>query len=234
MSFRPYLRPPYNALLLVSGNGADASDRSNYARSPTVGAGVTFPSRVLDFDGGTTAVVTYPDAAEFESAPFSVAFWARIDSSSTRVSLVAKNTTTASPELYRGWYIHFIGTAAGSNGMIVTCNKNTTNYQLLYSGNATTYGDGTWRHFAWTCDSISSNANWKFYVNGALISMTSLTAGTTNDLSNGEPLTLGGFTTLNQTARLNGALDEVWIGDTVLSAAEVYNLYINGLGATRP
>ncbi len=229
-------RPPWDAIKLVSFNRGDASDRSWLNQTATTSAGVTFPAgyRVADFDGSSSAVITYPDTGDFEAAPATLMFWARIDSSSPRVSLVAKNTSTAAPVFYRGWYCHFIGTAAGSNGLTIVTETDSTNYRILYSGSATTYGDGTWRHYAWACDSISSNAGWVFYVNGEAISMTSLTLGSVTTVANGEPLTLGGFTTANQTARLNGALDDVRIYNRVLSANEIGAIYAEGIGDSRP
>lgn len=230
----PSRRRPYGLILAAGLRNATGQDFSSSARTPTVGAGVTFPSGVADFDGTSSAVLTYPDSNDFEAAPFTVSFWARIDSSSTRVSLVAKNTSTAAPVFYRGWYVHFIGTAAGSNGLTIVTETDASNYRILYSGSATTYGDGTWRHYAWSCDSIAANTGWVFYVNGAAVSMTSLTSGSVTTVANGEPLTLGGFTTANQTARLNGALSDVRVYNRILTAAEVGAIYAGTSGVTRP
>lgn len=211
-------------LLNVSFNRGDATDRSWANRTPTVSSGATAAGRFFDFDGTTNAVVTYPDDAVWDNVPFSVSFWGRIDVSTSRMSLIAHNGTAA----FLGWYIHFLGTAVGSNGITVVTNTNASNYRIGYTGSPTTYGDGTWRHFVWVCDNINTTTNWRLYVNGASVTLTYLTLGTVTSIANAEPLTLGGFTTSNQTARLNGALDDVRIYNRALTATEAAQIYAAG------
>lgn len=230
-------KPAWDALLLTSYNRGDATDATSYVRTPTVSAGATFPAgyQVADFDGSTSATITYPDDAAFESAPFSVIFWARIDSSTSRINLIGKNTTTASPETYRGWYIHFVGTSAGSQGIAFVCGTNGVNWRGKNISGTSGYGDAVWRHYAVICDSISDFTNWKIYINGVDQSLSIWgNQGTVSTVANGEPFTIGGLTTLNQTARFNGALDDVRIYNTVKTAAEIGAIYAEGLGASRP
>jgi hypothetical protein len=228
MSRNPDRMIQSDLLLNVSFNRGDASDRSSATRTPAASAGATFTSPFCDFDGTSSAVITYPDDAAFESAPFSVSFWARIDSAVTRVSLVAKNTTTAAPETYRGWYVQYGGSAVGSFGIAFVTETNAANYRIATTGNAATYGDGTWRHFVCVCDSINTTTNWRIYVNGVSVSLSFITLGTVSSIASTEPLTLGGFSTLNQTARLNGALDDVRIYNRALSASEAAAIYAGG------
>lgn len=220
--------PQFGTLLLASFNRGDASDLSWAKRTPTVSAGATFVGRAADFGGTSTAVITYPDDSLFETVPLTVSFWARIDSSSTRVALVSKCASTAAPETFRGWYVHFAGTSAGSFGILVSTNTNGTNTRYSYTGSPTTYGDGTWRHFVWVCNSLNTSSDWRLYVNGAAVSLTHASVGTVTTLANSEPVTLGGFTTPNQTARLDGALDQVIIYNRALTAAEAGALYAAG------
>lgn len=231
MSFRPYLRPPYNALLLVSGNGADASDRSNYARTPTVGAGVTFPSRVLDFDGGSNAVVSFPDNTDMETFPMSLSAWIRIDAYTGFRSLISKISQASN---YIGW--HFYYGPGLSRGLAFGHTNHTglpvvTNYRQAWTASGA-LSAGTWYHVGATIDAFGNVP--LLYVNGVSQSVTSAAGGTIASQANSEPVRLGGLGGPDFTQRHDGALDDVHIYNTVLTASEMYNLYINGLGATRP
>lgn len=215
-------RPRFDALFNASFDRGDASDMSPYKRVPAVvGSGVTFTSRSAVFDGSANAVITYPDASELEVAPFTVAFWARISGSASRVSLVAKNGSGA----YLGWYIHFIGTSAGSNGISVATNTNSTNWRGAWTGSPATYGDNTLRHYIATVDNINNTANWNLYVNGASVSLTKFAQGNVTTVANAEPLAIAGFTTPNQTARLNGAINSVIMLNRAITASEAMSLY---------
>ena len=226
------LHPPADAIKLVSFNRGDASDRSWLNQTATTSAGVTFPSgyRMADFDGTSSAVVTYPDADPLDDNPLTVCMWARIDSSSTRVSLIGKCVVTAGATQYRGWYVHFIGTGTpGNYGLVWNTGTDPLNYISIYSGSPATYGDGTWRHLAFVRDQIGVSTNWKIYVNGAEISKTVVSGGTVTTIANSELLKIGGQTTANQTSYFNGALDDVRLYWSSKTAAEIAAIYAEGI-----
>lgn len=235
MSFRTDVHPPSHALLLVSGDRGDATDRSSYSRTPTVSSGATFATRAIDFDGTSNAVITYPDANELETFPLSVAGWWRNDASTNAngVSLITKASIAASPSVnYRGWYFTYITGTTGALGLRVSIVEDTFDQYRTWS-NRTSYDDSTWRHIAFTLDTVGGTP--AIYVNGVAQTLyASLGPVAPTTVVTPDPVRLGGRAYFEQNTYFNGALDNVRIYSRVLSAVEINGAYIEGLGVTRP
>lgn len=227
-------RPPWDALLLASFDRADATDRSSYNRTPTVSSGATIATRCMDFDGTSNAQVSYPDAAELDVSPMTIAFWVRIDSGNAgRINLIGKNVDSATLASWKGWYIHHLTTTYGI--LIATEEDALTKYRVRYYATATSWNDGVWRHLAWVMPDKATSSGWVFYVNGAAVSTTDASgAGTIATIDTAELLKVGGKTTNNQDKYLNGALDDIRIFSTAKTAGEIAEMYAQGLGVTRP
>lgn len=229
------LRQPWNAVKLVSFNRGDASDRSWLAQTPTVSAGVTFPStyRVADFDGTTSAIITYPNDGNLGVAPLTVSLWLRIDSpTNQRCNIIGKHSITATGAAAHGWYIHW----SPSFGHGVACVENgVTNYRARISSR-TSDNDGTWRHLAVTIDTITVSSGWVFYINGAPVTFTASDgASAPTTISTTETLMFGGLNWQSGTmTRLNGAIDDVRIYSTALTADQIGQIYAEGIGESRP
>lgn len=227
-------RPTWDALLLASFDRGDATDRSFYNRTPTALSGATAATRCFDFDGTTNAQVTYPDAAELDVSPMTIAFWCRIDSGNAgRVNLVGKNVDTAVLANWKGWYVHHDTATFGL--MVATSEDAATKYKVRHYPSATTWNDGTWRHIVWTMPDKNAPSGWTLYINGASVTTSDASgAGTVSTMDTSEPLKLGGKNTSNQNKYLNGALDDLRIFSRVLTAAEVAGIYNETSGVTRP
>lgn len=229
------IHPPADAIKLVSFNRGDASDRSWLNQTATTSAGVTFPAgyRTADFDGTSSAAITYPDDTAFEAVPLTVCFWARIDTANTlRCNLVGKHVVTTVGASGRGWYIHW--SPSFGHG-VVFADDGLTKFKARTTG-LTAHNDGTWRHLAFTIDSVTSSAGWVAYVNGAAVTFTGADgAGTVTTFANTDPLQVAGLNWQSGSmTRLNGAMDDLRIYNRVLSSAEIGAIYAETIGDARP
>jgi len=227
--------PPYDAIKLVSFNRGDASDRSFLAQTPTTSAGVTFPAayRVADFDGTSSAAITYPDTAEFESVPLTICFWLRIDSATNlRCNLIGKHAVTTSGASARGWYIHW---SPGFGHGVAFAEDGLSKYRFKSTG-LSSHNDNTWRHVVFTINSTTSSSGWVAYINGASVSTTSSDGGgAITTIANADPLQVAGINWQTGTmTRLNGAMDDIRIFNRILTANEIGAVYAEGQGVSRP
>lgn len=227
---REFRHIPAGVLKWVQFDRGSAADESYLAQSPTVSSGATFVTRAADFDGTTNASITYPDLTAFESAPFTVTAWVRIDAASTtRRNIVGKAQNSAP---YPGWFLHW----SNSLGWVFATVENSSSaYRAVTISGTTGHNDGSWRHVAWSCDNINSTTNWKFWINGVSQTLSTSTAGTVTSLAGTGVFTLGGLCfSVGHTDRLNGALDDVRYYPTALTEADVWQIFSSTRNETRP
>lgn len=99
----------------------------------------------------------------------------------------------------------------------------------IFSLTSPSYTAGVWNFFTCTWDGTTSANAVKFYVNAG--TPTTATASQTETVAAGISMRIGSIGGANY---FNGALDEIGIWSRVLTAAEVTQLYGNGLGLTYP
>jgi len=83
------------------------------------------------------------------------------------------------------------------------------------------YAD-TWKHVAWT---LGTDGYWRLYLNGDLLTSFGSMSYPTSVTRTSNQL---GYSSLNGYSYLNGALDEFYYFPSVLSAAQVQALYLQG------
>lgn len=227
------LHPPWDASLLTSFNTGSALDRSWGNRTPTTGAGVTFPAgyRTADFVGTSTAVVSYPDNDQTESVPLTVCAWIRIDSYTSYRAILSDITQSSS---YEGWHFYYgpgisRGLAFGQTDSSVLPVVSSFKQTWTASG---TLSAGTWYHVAATLDSLGATPI--LYINGAAQSTTVNAIGTVSSLANSEPVRIGGSIGPDNASFHDGGIDDVRIYSTVKTANEIGAIYAERIGASRP
>ena len=227
------LHPPSDALLVTSFNTGSALDRSWGQRSPTTGAGVTFPAgyRTADFGGTSTAVVSYPDNDATETVPLTVCAWIRIDSYTSYRAILSDITQSGT---YEGWHFYYgpgvsRGLAFGQTDSSVL--PVTTNYKQVWTATGT-LSAGTWYHVAATLDALGATPI--LYINGVATATTVSSSGTVASLGNSESVRIGGLGAVDFTAYHDGGIDDVRIYSTVKTANEIGAIYAEGIGASRP
>lgn len=232
------LHPPSDALLVTSFNTGSALDRSWGQRTPTTGAGVTFPAgyRTADFGGASNAVVSYPDNAEMETPPLTVACWIRIDSYTGIRGIIHKIPQATS---YNGWVFYYspgFGSRGLGFGQVESADLTPDADKALQTYTATgTLSAGTWYHVAATLSAIGSTPI--LYINGVATSTTSLgNASGLTTFANSEPVRIGGkagpesgFYSFH-----DGGIDDVRIYSAVKTANEIGAIYAEGIGESRP
>lgn len=227
------LHPPSDALLVTSFNTGSALDRSWGQRTPTTGAGVTFPAgyRTADFDGGGTAGISYPDDAALEAVPMTVCAWIRIDTYSGVRQIVGKCTTATT---YEGWIFYYgPGLTRGLSLLQIDSVIPVTTGYAAHWTNTSTLTAGAWYHVAFTLASLGATP--VFYINGAAVSASgSAVLGTVVSFANSIPLKVGGLGSPDVTSYHDGGLDDVRIYSRVLTANEIGAIYAEGIGASRP
>lgn len=219
-------RPPWDALLLASFDRADATDRSSYNRTPTVGSGATIATRCMDFDGTSNGVVSYPSTGETANPPFTLLSWIRIDAYTGYRAIASK---IAQSGTYNGW--HWYYGPGLSRGLALGHSNSGSVFRQAWtaSGDLTA---STWYHVAATLSALNATA--LLYVNGVAKSTSTSTGGTVADMSGTDLLRLAGKGGPDFTSYHDGALDDFRFHNRVLSASEIYEAYIQGLGVTRP
>lgn len=231
MSRDIYRRPSHDLLLLAGLNGASGFDSSFNNRTPTVGAGVAFGSGVADFNGGSTASITYPDNTEAETFPLSMMCWVRIDTYTQSRSLISKVTSSTN---YIGW--HFYYAPGLSRGLAFGHTNHTglpvvTNYRQAWTASSALTA-GPWYHVAAT---IAAYGNVPaLYVNGVSQSVSSAGLGSIASQANSEPIRVGGLGGPDFSYYHDGGLADVRIYNRVLTAAEIAGIHASTSGVTRP
>lgn len=226
-------RPPWDATLLASFNMGDGTDKSWGIRTPTVSAGATFPSgyRTSDYNGGSTAVISWPDDVVFESFPLTCMAWVRIDAYTSYRQIIGKMTQTGTQATYTGWHLYY-GPGVSRGLAFGWAEETFTKYRGYYTASAT-LAAGAWYHVAATVASFSATP--VLYINGAAPSLTNASgAGTIATIANSEPVRVGGKGGQDFTAYHDGGLDDARIYSRVLSLEEIAAIYAEGLGVSRP
>lgn len=225
-------RPSWDALLLTSFDRGDATDRSSYARVPTVGSGATVSTRTYDFDGTANAVISYPDNTETEVFPLTVMAWVYIDTYTGFRAILNKMTQTGTAATYTGW--HFYYGPGISRGLVFGWAEETfTKFRAYYTSTGT-LAAGAWYHVAATAASFSATP--VLYINGVAQSTTSGSgAGVIATIANSEPVRIAGKGAQDAGwSYHDGKIDDVRIYNRVLSAVEIHAIYAEEMGVTRP
>jgi len=154
-------------------------------------------------------------------SPFSVSFWAKLNSVSGTQPFLSKDTTNPNRE----WAISIFSDS--SNGVrIFLKNQGGDTQQSIDSSTALT--TGVWYHITTTYDGRGgSNAadGLSIYINGILDTPTNISKGTYTAMSNTTaPVYIGKYSS----SEINGKIDETAIWNTALTEAQVLEIYNNG------
>ena len=231
------LHPPFDAILVTSFNTGSALDRSWGQRTPTTGAGVTFPAgyRTADFGGASTAEVSYPDATIFETPPLTVACWIRIDSYTGIRGIMHKMPQGTT---YTGWHCYYgPGVSRGfAFGQVESADLTPDANKALQVYTATgALAAGSWYHVAASLSAIGATPI--LYINGvATATSTSGDGSGLTTLVNSEPIRIAGKAgpEAGFWGFHDGGIDDVRIYSTVKTANEIGAIYAEGIGASRP
>ena len=220
-------------------NGATQVTSDVYAETiPVNGVSTTLPSTALQqsdlqfdspysnyslsFDGtnyidcGDSDIFSFGDGTN--DSPFSVSAWVNITGTSSQ-GIVSKYATNAS---FREWLFY----TTGGNTRLLLYDVNATANTIATS--TTTLSTNTWHHVVCTYNGVGgANANQgiNLYIDGTKESVT-LAGGNYNAMANTtEPVAIGKHSASNY---LIGKMDETAIFNTVLSEAQVLEIYNNG------
>jgi len=177
--------------------------------------------KCADFSSATTSGIEVAHSTDFDfgngstDVPFSVSCYVYFDALGTPffVSSYPNNTT-------RGWRFW-----ASSSSKLNFQLFDTATGGNIYAQVVITWATSTWYHIVGTYDGSKSQFGLNLFANGSLLSASKIKVGTYGAMqSNTNPINIGrykGATSLS----LNGKMDEVFIWDKELSAAEVLGLY---------
>jgi len=206
----------------------DAADRNSYPRSGTTWTDLSgnnntntlvgSPTFSSTFNGGlvlngTSQYATASDSTSLRPASFSIDTWFRPTSFSAFGCILSKPTN--GPVWAPPYLSYFI--RLESNGTLLTCGTNTVNtYRALQSNY--TFAANTTYNVSFTFNSSTGAA--VAYLNGAVLSSTTLTAGTISYST--PPLIIGaGYGASPVGEYFAGSIYSVKIYNTILSATEV-------------
>jgi hypothetical protein len=208
-------------LLNVSFNRGDASDRSWANRTPTVGAGASIASRYADFNGTSTAVVSYPNSGALETFPLTASAWIFIDTYTGYRSIIGKSNQSGA---ILGWRLTYApGVSRGLNFLHST---NISNLRQNWTTTAS-LAAGAWYHVAASVSAINQQAI--LYINGSSMSVTNSSVGTVTTISTSEPVRICGLGGADGGwSYHDGRVDDVRIYNRVLTAAEIAGIYASG------
>ena len=185
-----------------------------------------FSNYSLSFDGaGGYIDCTDNDMFSFGNgttdSPFSVSFWAKLNSVSGTQPFLSKDT--ANPN--REWAISIFSDS--SNGVrIFLKNQGGNSQQSIDSSTALT--TGVWYHITTTYDGRGGSDaadGLNIYINGILDTPTNISKGTYTAMSNTTaPVYIGKYSS----SEINGKIDETAIFNTALTEAQVLEIYNNG------
>jgi len=195
------------------GTGGSAYD-ATLVSSPTISTtDVVVGTGSIQFSAGSSQYVTIPSFST-SSAGLSFAFWFKFNGCSANCRIFDFGNGAPSDNLY----FHLSTT----NDFLAHMYLGTSNFGVP-TGSGLNVNDGQWRHLAWTVD---ARGNWMLYLNGVLISSylglvyPNAISRTSNYLGKspfGSPY-------------LNGAIDDFYVYQSLLTAAQVQDLYQRGEG----
>lgn len=185
-----------------------------------------YSSYSLSFDGVDDYIdCTDNDMFSFGNGttdlPFSVSFWAKLNSVSGTQPFLSKDTTSPNRE----WAISIFSDS--SNGVrIFLKNQGGDSQQSIDSSTALT--TGVWYHITTTYDGRGGSDaadGLSIYINGSLDTPTNISKGTYTAMSNTTaPVYIGKYSS----SEINGKIDETAIWNTALTEAQVLEIYNNG------
>ena len=168
----------------------------------------------LDFDG-ITSTINVPDSSLLKPSKITVSMWIKGGTQSTYTYCLAK--------YYTGSGVAYGFTTGSSTTKIAFMMRKGDDSGWVTTGFSTVMDDN-WHNVIGTFD----GTNVKLYVDGALTS--TVASGTTGITYGSGDLTIGAFLNTG-TLDFNGKIDETAIFNTALTAAQVNQIYNNGLAS---
>lgn len=181
----------------------------------------TFAQNSLLF-GGTNEYVTMGNVLAFERTDaFSISFWFKTASTAGCTLLCKMDGSTT----YRG-YTCFIG-ATGLISLMLRSDNATTN-MIRVDSNTSGYNDNNWHHLVWSYSGSSTAAGNKLYIDGASITLSTITDALTATISSSAAFALG-IRVADSASPYTGNLDEVSVYNKELISTEVTWIYNSGI-----
>jgi hypothetical protein len=177
-------------------------------------------SKSLNFDGTNDRLDCGTDTSiNFEKdEAFSISLWAKFVSTPTNDAIFS-NFNTAAGFTGMEFYI-------SSSGSTLTFRFLATSGGFLRVGSGANLATGVWTNLICTFDGSADAAGATIYKNGAALSMSG-SGAVAGSIQTGGNMTIPAR--MNGTSLTNGNFDEVCFWDKELSAAEVSELYNNGV-----
>jgi hypothetical protein len=144
-------------------------------------------------------------------------------------AIVGKGDYTSNQRSYQ---LIIIGTGAGTFKVRMSVDANGSGWDVNLDSTTTNYAAGTWYHVA----GVANDTDVRIYVNGSLDSTPAAHTGglfnSSTDFVVGGNRDAADCTSAN-CADFDGLIDEVAVFDRELSAAEVSDIYTNGIDGTK-
>jgi hypothetical protein len=175
----------------------------------------------LGFDATNDRVRCVSGPAYERTMPFSIEAWVRFNDTGTMRMIVTK---MAEAQPYRGIQLY-----RGTDNYLYVAliDRFDTNPRLyVRRASASTLTSGVWRHVVATYDGSSTTAGLLLYVNGAVSNGVADSPGPISTILTSEPWRFGSRGAGGYA--LNGSLDEVFIHNRALAAAEILARYQAG------
>jgi hypothetical protein len=193
---------------VVGGNNGNAVGLVSYTQG--------ISGQAFLFDGSSYVSIPGAGKYQFGTSDFSVSFWVRVDASfASSVDLggmVSKDSYGVQPD-YQGWLFNICRFCSNPGWGIEVRQVPGVDINARMPG----LSAGTWYHFV----GVRRSSNVEFYLNGAI----SMTEGAVPaNVSNDAEMVIGALS-IGARQFLIGAIDDIRVYDTALSAADVAALY---------
>ncbi len=218
----------YNATLV---NGASI-DTTNPSPAPTAGTGHLSLTSTNTVATNPHVRLTYQPVFNYTQNWFSVAFWARSNStlgSSAKITFFDFANSIAASENANYSYSMYLQ-SNNIRAKISYGTSGTATDDILMYTDSSILTDNVWRHYVWTIDNPTT---WRLYINSVLVFTKS------SGFNRGTPLDYVSPSGINytncfigrdagswQTASFSGAIDEFrWYSSRTINQTEIDNLY---------
>jgi len=193
--------------------------------SATVPSGYGGTSR--DFEAGDTEYLTHADGGSTDISGVNQAIsymgWFKFESAAANYGLIVKADSNLD---HRGYKIRF-NSATGDVRVFISGDGTSTTQDSVIS-TSTDYGDGNWHHIA----VVSNDTDIRIYRNGVLDCTP--VAHDEGVFNNSAPFVVGSDWDVGAAVNFfDGLITEVAVFDRALSAAEILEIYENGLDGTK-
>lgn len=208
----------------LDGNSNDAVTTNNGTDNSIVysaGNGIIVQGAGMNGSGSYISVAS--NASLQITAALSISCWVKATNFSSRRWLVTKHNNDISNAEY--------GLAVDNSSKLIFFSANTTNYYYIHT-TTQTVGTGAWHHCVVTRAGNASGSTVKLYIDGTSYAFTVDSNNPSFVAAGTYPFQIGAFNGNNE--NMLGAIDEVGIWNTELSAADVTALYNSGAGLAYP